>query len=58
MDLNDLLQMGATVFRDSNLSGAAGSSLDIDAITSTQKELTDAVLVDNISPLAFKAILS
>lgn len=34
MDLNDLLQMGATVFRDSNLSGAVGSSLDIDAITS------------------------
>ena len=34
MNLSDLLQMGAAVFRDSNLSGAAGSNLDVDAITS------------------------
>ncbi|MBT8330061.1 MAG: DUF937 domain-containing protein [Desulfofustis sp.] len=40
MNLNDLIQMGATVFRDSNLSGDAGSNLDIEAITSALSGLT------------------
>lgn len=34
MNVNELIQMGATVFRDSNLSGEAGSGLDLDSITS------------------------
>ena len=34
MNVNEIVQMGAAVFRDSNLSGEAGSKLDIDAITS------------------------
>ncbi len=40
MNLNDLIQMGAAVFRDSNLSGDAGSNLDIDAVTSALSGLT------------------
>ncbi len=40
MNLSELLQMGATVFRDSNLSGEAGSKLDIEAITSALSSLT------------------
>lgn len=34
MNLTEIVQMGAAVFRDSNLSGEAGSKLDIDSITS------------------------
>ena len=41
MNLNDLIQMGATVFRDSNLSGDAGSQLDIEAIGSALSGLTE-----------------
>ena len=40
MNLSELIQMGATVFRDSNLSGDAGSNLDIEAITSALSGLT------------------
>jgi uncharacterized protein YidB (DUF937 family) len=40
MNLNELIQMGATAFRDSNLSGEAGSKLDIEAITSALSGLT------------------
>lgn len=40
MNLNELIQMGATVFRDSNLSGEAGSKLDTDAIISALSGLT------------------
>ncbi len=40
MDMNELLQMGARVFRDSNLSGDAGSNLDMDSITSALSGLT------------------
>ncbi len=40
MNLNDLIQLGATVFRDSNLSGDAGSQLDIEAIGSALSGLT------------------
>ena len=40
MNLSDLIQMGATAFRDSNLSGDAGSNLDIDTITSALSGLT------------------
>lgn len=41
MNLNDLIQMGATVFRDSSLSGDAGSQLDIEAIGSALSGLTE-----------------
>lgn len=40
MDMNELLQIGARVFRDSNLSGEAGSNLDMDSITSALSGLT------------------
>lgn len=40
MNLNELIQMGATIFRDSSLSGEAGSKLDIDAVTSALSGLT------------------
>lgn len=40
MDMNELLQIGARVFRDSNLSGDAGSNLDMDSITSALSGLT------------------
>ena len=40
MNLSELIQMGATAFRDSNLSGEAGSKLDIEAITSALSGLT------------------
>ena len=40
MNLSELIQMGATVFRDSNLSGDAGSNLDIETITSALSGLT------------------
>jgi len=55
MDLNDLLQMGAKVFRDSNLSGTAGSNLDIGDIASALSGLTGSSggfdlnsLIDNL----------
>ena len=41
MNLSDLIQMGATVFRDSSLSGDAGSQLDIEAIGSALSGLTE-----------------
>ena len=40
MNLNELIQMGAKVFRDSNLSGEAGSNLDVEAVTSALSGLT------------------
>ncbi|BHH84905.1 hypothetical protein LA52FAK_31940 [Desulforhopalus sp. 52FAK] len=40
MNMDDLLQMGAKVFSESNLSGDAGSNLDIGSIVSALSGLT------------------
>ncbi|HID03326.1 MAG TPA: hypothetical protein EYP18_08980, partial [Desulfobacterales bacterium] len=41
MDMGQLLQMGATMFSKSDLSGDAGSNLDLSSITSALSGLTD-----------------
>ncbi len=40
MNMNELLQMGATMFSKSNLSGDAGSNLDLSSLTSALSGLT------------------
>ena len=40
MDLGDLLQMGAKVFSQSDLSGDAGTNVDLSSLTSALSELT------------------
>ena len=41
MNMDELLQMGATMFSKSNLSGDAGSNLDLGSLTSALSGLTD-----------------
>jgi uncharacterized protein YidB (DUF937 family) len=41
MNIDELLQMGATVFQKSNLSGDAGSNLDLNSLASALSGLTD-----------------
>lgn len=41
MNLNDLLNIGATAFKDSPLSGDGGSNLDLNSIVSALSGLTD-----------------
>ncbi len=40
MDINELLQLGAKAFKDSTLSGDAGSNLDLQSISSAISNLT------------------
>ncbi len=41
MDMNELLQVGASMFSKSDLSGDAGSNLDLGSLTSALSGLTD-----------------
>ena len=41
MNMDELLQMGATMFSKSNLSGDAGSKLDLGSLTTALSGLTD-----------------
>ncbi len=41
MNMNELLEVGASMFSKSNLSGDAGSNLDLSSITSALSGLTD-----------------